>query len=47
MGIIKIWSIDPDPVDQGWRARLVGELDGHRTGVNEIWASNGKVWSGR
>ena len=47
MGVIKIWVLDLDPADQGCRARLVGELNGHQTGVNEIWASNGKVWSGR
>ena len=47
MGIIKIWALGPDTVDQGYRARMVGELKGHQTGVNEMWASNGKVWSGR
>lgn len=47
MGVIKIWDLDRNPTERGSRAKLVGELKGHQTGVNEIWASNGKVWSGR
>ena len=46
MGIIKIWQLDTDLSEGGRRAEMVGELKGHRTGVNEIWASDGKIWSG-
>lgn len=47
MGIIKIWQLDIDLSEGSCRAKLVGELKGHQTGVNEIWASDGKIWSGR
>jgi hypothetical protein len=47
MGVIRIWELDLDLIEGRCRAKMVGELEGHRTGLNEIWASNGKVWSGR
>jgi len=45
MGVIRIWELDLDLIEGRCRAKMVGELEGHRTGLNEIWASNGKVWS--
>ncbi len=47
MGVIKIWELVPDLMEGRCSAKMVGELNGHRTGVNEIWVSNGKVWSGK
>lgn len=47
MGIIKVWELDPNLMGGRRRAKLVGELKGHRTGVNEIWVSSSQVWSGR
>ena len=47
MGVIKIWRLDTDLSEGACRPRMVGELKGHRTGVNEMWASDGKIWSGR
>ena len=47
MGTMKIWELNPNLMEGRCRAKLVGELNGHRTGVNEIWVGNSQVWSGR
>jgi hypothetical protein len=46
MGVIKIWELDLVLVEGRCHAKLVGELKGHRTGVNDIWVRGGVVWSG-
>jgi hypothetical protein len=47
MCVIKIWELNSGLIEGGCCAKLVGELNGHRTGVNKTWVSSGKVWSGR
>ncbi len=47
MGIIKIWDISKDNgTPPRWRSTLVGELQHHRTKVDDMIYGNGLLWTG-
>ena len=47
MGIIKVWEIAKEDVSPPrFKATEVDELKSHRTGVNEMYHGNGKLWTG-
>lgn len=47
MGIIKVWDLTkeagPSP---RWRATLRDELKHHRTGINDVYYGEGRIWTG-
>lgn len=47
MGVIKVWdlekTIDSPP---RWRSKLKGELNHHRTRINEMLYGHGQLWTG-
>jgi hypothetical protein len=47
MGVIKIWDLKKDSgVSSRWRATLKGDLNHHRTRINEMLYGNDQLWTG-
>ena len=47
MGVIKVWEITKDDgTPPRWQSKLEGELNHHRTRVDDMVYGNGHLWTG-